>query len=116
MLFRSDLNGTNLTEEENLTKTLLRNLYVAFDDETYGNYDCTIDLSDVNFGYYDVMLVNEFEVDGVKYRYRDRSGNPVAETDIASKGTDVTVTVCSGDIAQRVTIKAVVIFENIQTA
>jgi hypothetical protein len=111
-----DLNGTNLTEEENLTKTLLRNLYVAFDDETYGNYDCTIDLSDVNFGYYDVMLVNEFEVDGVKYRYRDRSGNPVAETDIASKGTDVTVTVCSGDIAQRVTIKAVVIFENIQTA
>ena len=62
------------------------------------------------------MLVNEFEVDGVKYRYRDRSGNPVAETDIASKGTDVTVTVCSGDIAQRVTIKAVVIFENIQTA
>nr|MDE7215698.1 hypothetical protein [Clostridia bacterium] len=115
-----DLKGANLTEEEVLTKTLSRNLYVMFDqggeNESYGNYDCTIDLNGVNFDYYHVMSVKEFEVDGVKYNYRDRSGNPVADVDVAKQGTDVTVTVCSGDIAQRVTIKAVVIYNDTQTA
>ena len=108
--------GTSLSEEELLTRTMKRNLYVLFKDETYGTYECTIDLSAVNLDYYVVQSVTPFEIDGETYSYRDRSGNPVADKDIAALGTDITVTVCSGDIAQRVTVKAVVVFENTQVA
>ena len=98
--------GTNLSEEERLTSTLKRNYYVWFvGDDGVGDtrYECTIDLSKVNFkSAYNVELE-----DG---QYKDTSGNVITD-DIASYGTDVTLTVCSGDIAQRVTVKAVVIYQ-----
>ena len=97
--------GTNLSEEERLTSTLKRNLAVWFEGEdgVGGTYECTIDLKKVNFTTaYDVELE-----DG---QFKDKSGNVISE-DLASYGTDVTVTVCSGDIAQTVTVKAVVIYQ-----
>ncbi|MDE5991149.1 MAG: hypothetical protein K2H36_06165 [Clostridia bacterium] len=108
--------GSNLSEEELLTTSMTRNLYVAFTDGTYGTYECTIDLLGVNMNYYDVQSVERFEVDGKAYYYRDRNGAPVSDEDLANIGTDVTLTVCSGDIAQRITIKAVVVLSNSQTA
>ncbi|MDE6188862.1 MAG: hypothetical protein K2G37_01070 [Clostridia bacterium] len=108
--------GKGLTEEELLTKTLTRNLFVRFSDGTTGTYECTIDLSLINFENYNIYTLSNpvvKEVDGVMvtYKYSTKAGEYVADEDVASKGTTVKVTVCSGDIAQVVEIQVVVIYD-----
>ena len=87
-----------------MTKTTVRNLSVKFEDESSGTYECTIDLSEVDFDRYTVTL----ESGGV---YKDRSGKILSnDAAVAGAGQSVTATVCSGDIAQKVTVKVVVIY------
>ncbi len=99
-----NVGGSNLTAEEMMTKTTVRNLSVKFEDESSGTYECTIDLSEVDFDRYTVTL----ESGGV---YKDRSGKILSnDAAVAGAGQSVTATVCSGDIAQKVTVKVVVIY------
>ncbi|MDE5548918.1 MAG: hypothetical protein K2J13_01555, partial [Clostridia bacterium] len=98
------VDATNLSEEERITKTMTRNLRVMFTDGTTGVYECTIDLSTVDFERYDVQYV-----DG---QYVDKGGNVVEDiNNLGDLGVDINITVCSGDIAQVKTAKAVVVYE-----
>ncbi|MDE6613904.1 MAG: hypothetical protein K2K24_00170, partial [Clostridia bacterium] len=98
------VDATNLSEEERITKTMMRNLRVMFTDGTTGVYECTIDLSTVDFERYDVQYV-----DG---QYVDKGGNVVEDiNNLGDLGVDINITVCSGDIAQVKTAKAVVVYE-----
>lgn len=97
-----DFGGSSLTEDQVLTKSITRNIEVMFTDGTTGIYECTIDLSTVNFEYYNLISTS----DG----YVTRENAAINTDDIYDYGVDVTVTVCSGDIAQIKTIRVVIVY------
>ncbi len=108
--------GTSLTENEKQTKKIVKNLNVYFTDGTNGNYECTIDISNLAYtadDAYTLLIVS----DGNNIIYKDNAGNVLStEEEIFNAAMSVKVTVFSGDIAIETTLKMHVVKQQINTA
>ena len=108
--------GTSLTENEKQTKKIVKNLNVYFTDGTSGNYECTIDISNLAYtadDAYTLLIVS----DGNSIVYKDNAGNVLSsEEEILNAAMSVKVTVFSGDIAIETTLKMHVVKQQINTA
>ena len=108
--------GTNLTENEKQTKKIVKNLNVYFTDGTNGNYECTIDISNLAYtadDAYTLLIIS----DGNNIIYQDNAGNVLStEEEIYNAAMSVKVTVFSGDIAIETTLKMHVVKQQINTS
>lgn len=108
--------GTNLTENEKQTKKIVKNLNVYFTDGTNGNYECTIDISNLAYtadDAYTLLVIS----DGNNIIYKDNAGNVLStEEEIFNAAMSVKVTVFSGDIAIETTLKMHVVKQQINTS
>ena len=108
--------GTSLTENEKQTKKIVKKLNVYFTDGTSGNYECTIDISNLAYtadDAYTLLIVS----DGNNIVYKDNAGNVLSsEEEILNAAMSVKVTVFSGDIAIETTLKMHVVKQQINTA
>lgn len=108
--------GTNLTENEKQTKKIVKNLNVYFTDGTNGNYECTIDISNLAYtadDAYTLLIIS----DGNNIIYKDNAGNVLStEEEIFNAAMSVKVTVFSGDIAIETTFKMHVVKQQINTS
>lgn len=108
--------GTSLTENEKQTKKIVKKLNVYFTDGTSGNYECTIDISNLAYtadDAYTLLIVS----DGNSIVYKDNAGNVLSsEEEILNAAMSVKVTVFSGDIAIETTLKMHVVKQQINTA
>lgn len=108
--------GTSLTENEKQTKKIVKKLNVYFTDGTSGNYECTIDISNLAYtadDAYTLLIVS----DGNSIVYKDNAGNVLSsEEEILNAAMSVKVTVFSGDIAIETTLKMHVVKQQINTS
>lgn len=108
--------GTSLTENEKQTKKIVKNLNVYFTDGTNGNYECTIDISNLAYtadDAYTLLIIS----DGNNIIYKDNAGNVLStEEEIFNAAMSVKVTVFSGDIAIETTLKMHVVKQQINTS
>lgn len=108
--------GTNLTENEKQTKKIVKNLNVYFTDGTNGNYECTIDISNLAYtadDAYTLLIIS----DGNNIIYKDNAGNVLStEEEIYNAAMSVNGTVFSGDIAIETTFKMHVVKQQINTS
>lgn len=107
--------GANLTETEKQTKKIVKNLNVYFTDGTSGNYECTIDISNLAYTDEDAYTLLAV-VDNNGITYKDNAGNVLNNTEaIINAAMEVPVTVFSGDIAISTTVKVHVVKQQINT-
>lgn len=105
--------GSSLTEDQKLTNKVVRNMNVYFTDGSYGNYECTIDISKLaytNDNEYTLLMI----LDGDTITYQDNSGRVLNSTEeILAAAVNAEVTVFSGDIAIKTTTKVHVVKQQI---
>lgn len=100
--------GTNLSDAAKQTKLLTLNKQVMFDDGTSGTYECTIDLSGIQFdSVTSATLRWSTDANGnlVITDLRNQGAVITTEEEVRACAMDVKITVCSGDIAQETTVK-----------
>lgn len=115
--------GTNLSDAAKQTRRLtLNKKEVLFEDGSSGEYECTIDLSGVNFeSVQATTLRNTTYSDGrvvttawgIGHNGEDVTGDTQAIEDCA---LNIKATVCSGDIAQETTVKVHILDNVVATA
>ena len=104
--------GTNLTEEQKLTNKIVTKMNVFFEDGYSGNYECTIDISSLaytNEDDYTLLMI----FDGVNVTYQDNTGKVLQPSELYDAALDVPVTVFSGDIAVKTTMKVHILKQQI---